>query len=131
MKIDHVAIAVENLESALSVYKELFGLAPDHIETIETENVKEAMLAIGESHIQLIESTDPESTIAKFIAKNGPGLHHIAVNVDNLEEAMQTVTKAGGKIIGNGARTGGGGAQVAFVHPSSTSGVLIELVQTL
>ncbi|HVL82440.1 MAG TPA: methylmalonyl-CoA epimerase [Actinomycetota bacterium] len=129
MELDHIAIAVPDMEAALAAFKELYGLEPDRIETVETEKITEAMLPVGNTHLQLLEATDPSSTVARFIEKRGGGLHHIAVRVDDLEGTMARIRDAGGQLLDDEPRPGGGGHRVAFVHPRSNAGVLVELVE--
>lgn len=129
MKIDHIAIAVRSLDDALATYKQVWKLEPDHIERGETDRITEAMLPIGDAHLQLLEPTDEESTVAKFIERRGEGLHHIAIRVDDIEAELEELRKAGAELIDTQPRIGGGGHRVAFVHPKTTHGLLIELVE--
>ena len=129
MKIDHVAIAVKSLDDTLATYKAIWGLEPDHIERGETDRITEAMLPLGDAHLQLLQPTDDESTVAKFIEKRGEGLHHIAVRVPDIDAALQRLKDAGAELIDTEPRIGGSGHRVAFVHPKTTHGVLIELVE--
>jgi methylmalonyl-CoA/ethylmalonyl-CoA epimerase len=129
MEIDHIAIAVKSLDETLATYKAIWGLEPDHVERGEADRITEAMLPIGDAHLQLLEPTDDESTVAKFIEKRGEGLHHIAVRVPDIEAAMQRLKDAGAELIDTEPRIGGGGHRVAFVHPKTSHGVLIELVE--
>lgn len=129
MEIDHIAIAVRSLDDALATYKQIWQLEPDHIEHGETDRITEAMLPIGSTHLQLLEPTDEESTVAKFIERRGEGLHHIAIRVPDIRAAMQRLSSAGAELIDTEPRIGGGGHLVAFVHPKTTHGLLIELVQ--
>ena len=129
MEIDHIAIAVKSLDDTLATYKAIWGLEPDHIERGDTDRITEAMLPLGDAHLQLLEPTDEESTIAKFIEKRGEGLHHIAVRVPDIAAALQRLKNAGAELIDTEPRIGGGGHLVAFVHPKTTHGVLIELIE--
>jgi methylmalonyl-CoA/ethylmalonyl-CoA epimerase len=129
MEIDHVGIAVRSLDDALATYKQLWQLEPDHIERGEADKVTEAMLPIGDAHIQLLEATDPDSPVGKFIEKRGEGLHHIAIRVDDIEAALERLKGEGAELIDTEPRIGGGGHRVAFVHPKTTHGILIELVE--
>lgn len=129
MRIDHIGIAVRSLDDALATYKRLWELEPDHIERAEADKVTEAMLPIGDAHLQLLEPTDEESTVAKFIERRGEGLHHIAVRVDDIEAALERLREKGAQLIDETPRIGGGGHRVAFVHPKTTHGLLIELVE--
>lgn len=129
IQIDHVAIAVRSLDDALTTYKDVWKLEPDHIERGETDKITEAMLPIGNVHLQLLEPTDDESTVAKFIERRGEGLHHIAIRVQDIEAALDELRKAGAELIDAEPRIGGGGHRVAFVHPKTTHGLLVELVE--
>jgi len=129
MKIDHIAIAVKSLDDTLATYKAIWDLEPDHVERGETDHITEAMLPVGDAHIQLLEPTDDESTVAKFIERRGEGLHHIAVRVPDIDAALARLKDAGAELIDTEPRIGGGGDRVAFVHPQTTHGVLIELVE--
>jgi methylmalonyl-CoA/ethylmalonyl-CoA epimerase len=129
VEIDHIGIAVSSLDDALATYKQLWGLEPDHIERGDTDKVTEAMLPIGEAHLQLLEPTEPDSPVGKFIEKRGEGLHHIAIRVDDIEVALAKLVQEGAELIDPEPRIGGGGHRVAFVHPKTTHGILIELVE--
>lgn len=129
MDIDHIAIAVRSLDDALATYRSVWKLEPDHIERGETDRITEAMLPIGNTHLQLLEPTDDESTVAKFIERRGEGLHHIAIRVDDIEASLAALKDAGAELIDTEPRIGGGGHRVAFVHPKTTHGLLIELVE--
>ena len=129
MEIDHIGIAVRSLDEALATYKRLWKLEPDHIERGERDRVIEAMLPVGNAHVQLVEATDDESTVARFIARRGEGLHHIAFRVDDIDAALEALRRDGAEIIDDEPRIGGGGHRVAFVHPKTTHGLLIELVE--
>ena len=129
MKIDHVGIAVKSLAEALKVYEQAVGLTPAGYDEVDEQGVRVAMLAIGESRIELLEPTRPDSPIERFMAKRGEGIHHIAVRVDNIEEAIGRLKAAGVRLIDDAARRGAHNTRIAFVHPSSTHGVLIELVE--
>lgn len=131
-EIDHLGIAVRSTDEALRFYQELLGMAVTGRETVAHEHVNVAMLPAGPGsdapRIELLEPTDEESTIAKFIEKRGPGLHHIALRVDDLESTANRLAEAGARIL-NEPRKGAGGHTYVFVHPSSTGGVLLELIQ--
>ena len=131
-EIDHLGIAVRNLEEALRFYRQLLGMPVSARETVTEERVNVAMLPAGiASHaprLELLEAPDEESTIAKFIEKRGPGLHHIALRVDDLEATANRLAAAGARLL-NEARRGAGGHTYIFIHPSSTGGVLLELIQ--
>lgn len=127
-KIDHIGVAVKNLNEAIETYK-MLGFEVEEIEEVAEQKVRVAMLPTGESRIELLEATSPESAIAKFVEKRGEGIHHIAVNVESIEEALKKAKDAGLKLIDEKPRIGAGGKKVAFVHPKSTHGVLLEFVE--
>jgi len=126
--IDHLGIAVKSLAAAKSIYEKL-GLSVSPEETVEHEKVRLVMVAVGESRFELLEPTSEDSTIAKFIAKRGEGLHHVCMKVPDLRVAVQRLKKDGVKLVSDEIKTGAGGHQYVFVHPASTGGVLLELVQ--
>jgi methylmalonyl-CoA epimerase len=126
--IDHLGIAVKSLAQARKFY-ELLGLKPGSEEVVAHEKVKVAMVPIGESRIELLEATSPDSVIATFIEKRGEGLHHVALHVPDLGQAVKELKAAGTRFVTEEIKTGAGGHQYVFVHPSSTGGVLVELVQ--
>jgi len=128
MRIDHLGIAVSSLEKALGFYEQQLGLSVSLRETVEEEKVKVAMLPAGESRIELLEATGPDSVIAKFIEKRGEGLHHVALKVPDLAAVVARLKTAGARLL-NDPRPGAGGHLYVFVHPSSTGGVLLELIQ--
>ncbi len=125
-KIDHIGIAVSDIESARSFYEESLGLKVDHEETFG--DMKIAFVPVGEVNIELIQSTAEDGVIAKFIAKRGEGIHHVAYEVQDVERAIEKLRTAGVKLVDEKPRGGAHGKQVAFVHPKSTHGVLTELV---
>jgi methylmalonyl-CoA/ethylmalonyl-CoA epimerase len=127
-KIDHVGIAVRNLEEAIKVWEGL-GLKVDEIEEVPDQKVRTAIIHVGESRIELLEPTAEDSPIAKFIAKRGEGIHHIALGVDNIEEHLGKLKEAGYRLIDEEPRIGAGGARIAFVHPKAVTGVLLELCE--
>ena len=126
--IDHLGIAVASLEGALHFYRDQLGLTVTHRETVADEKVNVAMLAAGESRIELLEPTESDSVIGKFLEKHGPGLHHVSLRVPDLAAAVARLKAAGSRIL-NEPRIGAGGHRYVFVHPSSTGGVLLELVE--
>jgi methylmalonyl-CoA epimerase len=128
LRIDHLGIAVRSLDAALGFYREQLGFSVSLRETVEHEKVKVAMLPAGGPRIELLEATGPDSVIAKFIEKRGEGLHHIAVKVPDLAAAVQRLRESGARLL-NDPRPGAGGHLYVFVHPSSTGGVLLELIQ--
>lgn len=126
-KVDHIGIAVNNLEETLKVYQEVLGLELHGVEVVEEQKVKVAFLPIGDTEIELLEATAPDSPIAKFIEAKGQGVQHIAFKVDNIEKALEDMKAKGMRLIDEKPRYGAGGARIAFLHPKSTNGVLIEL----
>jgi len=126
-KIDHIGIAVKDLDAALKFYQESLGIELAGVEVVEEQKVRVAFLPIGDTEIELLESTDEDGPIARFIEKNGEGIQHIAFRVDDIEEAIQYMKDKGMKMLDEKPRYGAGGAQIAFVHPKSSHRVLIEL----
>jgi methylmalonyl-CoA/ethylmalonyl-CoA epimerase len=127
-KIDHVAIAVNDIDASIVKYREALGLEPRERETVASQKTEAALLPIGDSNIELI-SPKGNDGLAKFLEKKGPGLHHIAVEVEGIEEALATLKALGVPLIDETPRSGARGHKVAFVHPKATGGVLIELVE--
>jgi len=130
MKINHLGIATNGIDEALTFWRDALGLENIHTEVVEEQKVRVAMLPVGESRIELLEPTSDDSPISKFLEKRGPGIHHIAVEVDDIEAALQNLKAKGMRLIDETPRIGAENCLVAFVHPSSTGGVLLELVQT-
>jgi methylmalonyl-CoA/ethylmalonyl-CoA epimerase len=128
-EIDHVAIAVHDLGSAIDWYREAFGALVEHREVVDSDGVEEALLRVAESYVQLLTPTRDDSPVAKFLDKRGEGLHHVAYRVDDCAAAVQAVVDAGGRMIDERPRPGSRGTTVAFVHPKDAFGTLIELVQ--
>lgn len=128
-RIDHIGIAVQDLETALAPYVEGLGMEVDHVEEVPTERVRIAMLPIGETKLELLEPQDPESAIAKFIERKGQGIHHIALAVDDVEASLESLKAAGVRLIDERPRPGARGTRVAFAHPKGFNGVLVELVE--
>lgn len=126
--IDHLGFAVKSLAQARKFYEDL-GLEIHGEETVEAEKVKVAMVPVGESRIELLEATSEDSPIAKFITKRGEGMHHVALHVDNLQAAIDKLRASGARLISDEIKIGAGGHLYVFVHPQSTGGVLLELVQ--
>ena len=129
MKIDHIGIATEAIEQASGFYRDALGLMVADVEVVSEQKVRVAMLPIGETRIELLEPTSSDSPISKFLAKRGPGIHHIAIQVEDIRKSLEKLKREGARLIDEEPRTGAGGCLVAFVHPSSTGGVLVELVQ--
>ena len=130
MKINHLGIATKNIDEALGFWVDALGLENVHTETVEDQKVRIAMLPLGESRIELLEPTSDDSPITKFLEKRGGGIHHIAVEVDDIEASLAKLKANGARLIDESPRIGAEGCLVAFIHPSSTNGVLLELVQT-
>jgi methylmalonyl-CoA epimerase len=127
-RINHLGIAVRSIDQALEFYRDQLGLTVSFRETVAVEKVHAAMLPVGESRIELLEAAEPDSVIAKFIDKRGEGLHHVALNVPDLNAAVARLKAAGARLL-NEPRAGAGGHLYVFVHPASTGGVLLELIQ--
>lgn len=128
-EIDHVAIAVEDLEAAIAYYRDTFGAEVDHREVVESDGVEEALLKVADSYIQLLTPTRPDSPVAKYLERRGEGLHHVGYRVDDCAVALEAVKASGGRVIDEAPRPGSRGTTVAFVHPKAAFGTLIELVQ--
>ena len=131
MKIHHVGIAVESLRTAVPLFERLLGRAPDSEEVVEDEKVRITVFTLGDSRIELLEATSPDSPIARFISKRGQGVHHVALAVANLSGVLAQLEAAGVRLIDREPRIGAGKERIAFLHPASTAGVLIELVEEI
>lgn len=129
MKINHLGIATKGIDEALKFWQDALGLENVHTETVEDQKVRVAMLPIGDTKIELLEATSEDSPIAKFLEKRGGGIHHVAVEVENIEESLVKLKKEGARLIDEKPRVGAEGCLIAFVHPSSSNGVLLELIQ--
>jgi methylmalonyl-CoA/ethylmalonyl-CoA epimerase len=127
--IDHVGVAVEDIDAALAVYRDTLGMPLVHRETIADQGVDAALLDVGDGHIELLAPLGPDTAVGKFLARRGPGLHHVAYRVSSVEDALKSLAAAGLQLIDERPRTGIRGSRVAFVHPASTGGVLTEIVQ--
>lgn len=132
-KVDHIGIAVPNLDDAVKTYTALLGKAPEHFEEVAEQKVKTAFFGVGETNLELLQSTSPEGPIGKYIEKNGGrgGLHHICIQVDDIEAALKAYKAAGVQLIDEKPRVGAHGKLIAFVHPKSTGGLLLELSQII
>ncbi|HHV56687.1 MAG TPA: methylmalonyl-CoA epimerase [Firmicutes bacterium] len=128
-RIDHVGIAVRSLEEALKFYEGVLGIKASGEEEVPEQLVRTAFLPVGDSEIELLESTSPEGPIARFIEKRGEGIQHIALRVDNIEAALERLKAAGVRLLDEVPRHGAGGARIAFLHPKATGGVLLELTE--
>lgn len=128
-KLDHIGIAVKNIDESLKFYSNALGLKLDGIEIVKDQKVKTAFLVLGETHIELLEAIEDESPIAKFIGKRGEGIHHIAIKVENLESHLARLDDNEVKLIDKEPKIGANNKKIAFIHPKSTSGVLLELCE--
>jgi len=128
-EIDHVAIAVEDLEAAIAWYEAAFGATVEHREVVESDGVEEALLKVAESYVQLLTPIRDDSPVAKYLEKKGEGMHHIGYRVDDCAEALESLRAQGARLLDEVPRPGSRGTTVAFVHPKSSFGTLIELVQ--
>ena len=131
MKINHLGIATKSIEEALKFWEKSLGLENVHTEIVEEQKVRVAMLPIGESRVELLEPTSEDSPISKFLEKRGGGIHHIAVEVENIEESLAKLKAEGARLIDEKPRIGAEGCLIAFVHPAATGGVLLELTQKI
>ena len=129
MRLDHIGIAVKNLKEAVAAYSGGLGLEVEHTETVDDQKVKTAFLPLGDTHLELLESTSPDGPVGKFIAKRGEGIHHLCFEVEDIKKALARCEAAGMTLIDRKPRRGAHDMWVAFVHPKSTHGVLIELSQ--
>ena len=128
-KIDHIGIAVNSIDNALKLYADALGINVKEIEVVEEQRVRTAILPVGESKIELLEATDPESPVAKYIEKSGEGMHHLALTVDDIESALEKMKQSGLPLIDETPRKGVENTRIAFLHPKGTGRVLLELVQ--
>ena len=131
IKIDHIGIAVKSIEASLKFYSEVLGLRPEGEETVAEQKVKTVFLPLGETEIELLESTAPDGPIAKFIEARGEGIQHIAFKVDNIEEALKELEAHDYRLIDHKPREGAGGKKIAFLHPKDSFGVLVELCEKI
>lgn len=129
MKLEHIGIATRALDDALQFWRDALGLEVAHTEVVEDQKVRVAMLPVGEPRIELLEPTAPDSPVAKFLEKRGAGIHHIAVRVSDIRAALARLKESGARLIDESPRAGADNCLVAFVHPSSADGVLLELVE--
>jgi methylmalonyl-CoA epimerase len=131
LKVDHIGVAVRSLEDAVRVYSEGLGMEVSSTEDLPGEKTRASLIAVGESRLELLEATDADSPVARFISRRGEGIHHICLQVDDLAAAIARLTGAGIRMVDPEPRKGAGGCLVAFVHPSSLGGVLLELSQSI
>lgn len=129
-KLDHIGIAVRSLDAAKKIYEDL-GLEVGHVETVDTQKVRTAFLSVGDANLELLEPSDPGSTIAKFIEKRGEGIHHICLRVDDIDAELARLKERGYRLINEAPVPGAHGCRVAFLHPAAGNGVLIELSEKL
>ncbi len=128
-RIDHIGVAVEDLDEAIALYGERLGMELEYRETVEEQGVEAVLLGVGESHVELLRPLGPDTAVGKFLAREGPGLHHVAYGTDDIESALESARGAGLRLIDEQPRVGMRGSRVAFLHPKSTGGVLTELVE--
>ena len=129
LKIDHLGIAVNSIEEGKQFWSDVLGLSFQGSETVESQKVTTAFFPVGESEVELLESTSPDGPVAKYIEKKGQGIQHIAFRVENIEEALAELKSKGVQLIDQAPRMGAGGAKIAFLHPKATNGVLVELCE--
>lgn len=129
LKIDHLGIAVNSIDSGRKFWEDVMGLHMEGTETVEAQKVTTAFLPVGQSEVELLESTSPDGPVAKFIEKRGEGFQHVAFRVENIEEALAELKEKGVALIDKSPRMGAGGAKIAFLHPKATAGVLVELCE--
>ena len=127
--MDHIGVAVEDLDAAIDLYRERFGMAEQHREVVEEQGVEAVLLEIGEGHVELLKPLGPETAVGKFLASKGPGLHHVAYQTSDIDAALESVKAAGLRLIDEQPRIGIRGSRVAFLHPKATGGVLTEIVE--
>jgi methylmalonyl-CoA/ethylmalonyl-CoA epimerase len=130
-RIDHIGVAVEDLDAAVHLYKERFGMAEQYRETVEEQGVEAVLLEIGEGHVELMRPLGPDTAVGKFLERRGPGLHHVAYQTTDIDSALEKAKAAGLRVIDEQPRVGIRGSRVAFLHPKATGGVLTELVEPI
>jgi methylmalonyl-CoA epimerase len=128
-RIDHIGVATDDLEGTLTLYEKTFGMPTVHRETVESQGVEAAMLDVGEGHVELLRPLGPDTPVGKYLDKKGPGLHHVAYAVGDIDEVLGKLKEAGVELIDQEPRQGIRNSQVAFLHPKATGGVLTEIVQ--
>lgn len=129
MMIEHIGIAVPSLDKAIEPYRDCLGLEVSGREDVEDQGVRVALLRVGESRIELLEPSHEDSPVGRFLRKHGPGIHHLAVRVDDIDDSLRRLRAAGVRLIDDTPRQGAAGTRIAFIHPSSMNGVLLELVE--
>jgi methylmalonyl-CoA/ethylmalonyl-CoA epimerase len=128
-RIDHIGVAVEDLEAAIALYEKSFEMELVHRETVESQGVEAVLLDVGEGHVELLRPLGEDTAVGKFVARNGSGLHHVAYAVEDIDATLESLTAAGVELIDSEPRTGIRGSRIAFLHPRSTGGVLTEIVE--
>jgi methylmalonyl-CoA/ethylmalonyl-CoA epimerase len=128
-RIDHIGVAVEDLDAAIELYRDRFGMAEAHRETVEQFGVEAVLLDVGESHVELLRPLSADTPVGRFLERNGPGLHHVAYGTDDIDSALEAVRSAGLRLLDEEPRRGIRDSRVAFLHPKATAGVLTELVE--
>ena len=128
-RIDHIGVAVEDLDAAIALYEQTYGMALVHRETVAEQGVEAVLLDVGDSHVELLRPLGPDTPVGRFLARQGPGLHHVAYGTEDIEAELARLTGAGVRLLDPRPRTGIRGSRVAFLHPRSTGGVLTEIVQ--
>ena len=128
-RIDHIGVAVEDIDAAIALYRDSFGMELAHRETVESQGVEAVLLDVGDGHVELLAPLGPDTPVGKYLAKNGPGLHHVAYAVDDIDAALKSIAAAGVQLIDAEPRVGIRDSRVAFLHPRSTGGVLTEIVE--
>jgi methylmalonyl-CoA/ethylmalonyl-CoA epimerase len=128
-RIDHVGVAVEDLDAAIALYEQTYGMELAHRETVEQQGVEAVLLDVGENHVELLAPLGPDTPVGKFLAKNGPGIHHVAYQTDDIEATLERLKAAGMRLIDQTPRVGIRGSRVAFLHPKASGGVLTEIVE--
>jgi methylmalonyl-CoA epimerase len=128
-RVDHIGVAVEDLDAAIALHEEAYGMAVAHREVVEEQGVEAVLLDVGENHVELLRPLKPETPVGRFLSKRGPGLHHVAYQVTDVQATLDTLRDRGLRLIDETPRTGIRGSRVAFLHPESSGGVLTEIVQ--
>jgi methylmalonyl-CoA/ethylmalonyl-CoA epimerase len=128
-RIDHIGVAVEDIDAAIALYRDSFEMELAHRETVESQGVEAVLLDVGEGHVELLAPLGPDTPVGKYLAKNGTGLHHVAYAVDDIDAALKSIAAAGIQLIDSEPRVGIRDSRVAFLHPRSTGGVLTEIVE--
>jgi methylmalonyl-CoA epimerase len=128
-RVDHIGVAVEDLDAAIALHEEAYGMAVAHREVVEAQGVEAVLLDVGENHVELLRPLDGETPVGRFLSKRGPGLHHVAYQVTDVQATLDTLRDRGLRLIDEAPRTGIRGSRVAFLHPDSSGGVLTEIVQ--